>query len=231
MRCSLQQFDKPALGNDGYAVRVLRPGQLRRIATFVDARDLRRREGHHLDRRIASEHDVEVVEIAAGGTHDHHSLLLHCDPPFGGSPIHSMAEAPSFRKEPRGSSPVSRILSGVAIYLRPCVTAGLVRPTRRHRASYPRAPPYSALHRVGLAWPPCHHGAGALLPHHFTVAAGQRPACCVFSVALSLGFPPLVVIQHPALWCPDFPQVRKPCSSHSRDYPGCGGSIPICRFP
>ena len=46
-----------------------------------------------------------------------------------------------------------------------------MRPTRRPRASSPLTPPYSALHRVGFAWPPCHHDAGALLPHHFTVAA------------------------------------------------------------
>jgi len=40
----------------------------------------------------------------------------------------------------------------------------------------------------------------------------QGPACRVFSVALSLGFPPLGVTQHPALRCPDFPQegLRQP---------------------
>src|SRR6185312_9605488 len=27
-----------------------------------------------------------------------------------------------------------------------------------------------ALHRAGFAWPPCHHDAGALLPHLFTFA-------------------------------------------------------------
>lgn len=54
---------------------------------------------------------------------------------------------------------------------RPVVADRLVRPTRRHRTSSPRSPPYSALHRVGLAWPSCHHDAGALLPHHFTFAA------------------------------------------------------------
>ena len=55
-----------------------------------------------------------------------------------------------------------------------------MRPTRRHRASNPRTPPYSALHRVGLAWPPCHHDAGALLPHHFTFAAGRAGVLCNF---------------------------------------------------
>ena len=41
-----------------------------------------------------------------------------------------------------------------------------------------------------------------------TISPSQpvKPVCCVISVALSLGFPPLDVIQHPALRCPDFPQ-------------------------
>ena len=38
------------------------------------------------------------------------------------------------------------------------------------------------------------------------LAGADRTVCCVISVALSLGFPPLDVIQHPALRCPDFPQ-------------------------
>ena len=66
-------------------------------------------------------------------------------------------------------------------------------------------------------------GTGALLPHRFTLTAVQRAALLpaawqqatsgrsarwpggLFSVALSLGSPPLDVIQHPALWSPDFP--------------------------
>lgn len=67
-----------------------------------------------------------------------------------------------------------------------------MRPTRRHRTSSPRTPPYSALHRVGFAWPPCHHDAGALLPHHFTVAAGAagRTRCAVsFLWHFPEGFP------------------------------------------
>ncbi len=104
------------------------------------------------------------------------------------------------------------------------VAACLVRPTRRHRTSSPRTPPYSALHRVGFAWPSCHHDAGALLPHHFTVASGDgvpSPECCVISVALSRGSPRLDVIQHPALRCPDFPRwarrrLRRPPTATTR---------------
>jgi hypothetical protein len=49
------------------------------------------------------------------------------------------------------------------------------------------------LHRVGFAQPPRHRDAGALLPHHFTLAGppftwdgGRRR---FVSVALSRGFP------------------------------------------
>ncbi len=56
-------------------------------------------------------------------------------------------------------------------------------------------------------------GTGALLPHRFTLTGNLRRAARrsprnpggLFSVALSLGSPPLDVIQHPALWSPDFP--------------------------
>ncbi len=64
-----------------------------------------------------------------------------------------------------------------------------MRPTRRLRASNPQTPPYSALHRVGLAWPPCHHGAGALLPHHFTFAAGPSRRAVYFLWRFPWGFP------------------------------------------
>lgn len=80
----------------------------------------------------------------------------------------------------------SRILSWAAIHL-----CGLPGP---RRAACERS--CLALHPVGFAWPPCHHDAGALLPHHFNLACarmGGRPAHprhrrCV-SVALSRGFP------------------------------------------
>jgi hypothetical protein len=51
-------------------------------------------------------------------------------------------------------------------------------------------------------------GAGALLPHRFTLT---RPSLALrsgglLSVALSCGSPRLAVSQHPALWSPDLPQ-------------------------
>ena len=47
-----------------------------------------------------------------------------------------------------------------------------------------------------------------LLPHIFTIAGHLiNDLGCVFSVALSLGFFPLGVSQHPALWCSDFPRI------------------------
>lgn len=66
----------------------------------------------------------------------------------------------------------------------------------------PRYRFYQVLLQMGFTKPTGHPAAGALLPHRFilTVAGG------LFSVALSLGLPPLAVSQHPALWSPDFPQ-------------------------
>lgn len=50
----------------------------------------------------------------------------------------------------------------------------------------------------------CHHICGKLLPHLFTLTHFHRR---LFSVALSLEFPPLDVIQHHLLlWSPDFPR-------------------------
>ena len=65
----------------------------------------------------------------------------------------------------------------------------------------------------GLPNPGVATGIGALLPHRFTLAKEPRTLTShtvrgpggLFSVALSLGSPPLEVIQHPALRSPDFP--------------------------
>ena len=134
-----------------------------------------------------------------------------------------MAEAPSDRKRPRFSSPISRILSWITIYLgRPLPDGSCGQP--RDSGEQPSSVSCSALHRVGLAWPPCHHGAGALLPHHFTIAAGRTGVLCNFCCAFPRVSP---AGRYPA-----------PCSmvsglsskAHSRasprGYPGCTGSIP-----
>jgi hypothetical protein len=51
-------------------------------------------------------------------------------------------------------------------------------------------------------------GAGALLPHPFTLAPPRVPARRggLLSVALSRGSPRVGVTHHPALWSPDFPR-------------------------
>ena len=50
-----------------------------------------------------------------------------------------------------------------------------------------------ALHRAGFAWPPCHHDAGALLPHLFTFACTRltcgRAIGRVFLWHFPAGFP------------------------------------------
>ncbi len=68
--------------------------------------------------------------------------------------------------------------------------------------------PFLALHRMGFAKPPSRLDAGGLLPRHFTLAPPERGG--VFSVALSLGLPPVPIRDHPALRCPDFPQEVAP---------------------
>src|SRR5215467_12030020 len=70
--------------------------------------------------------------------------------------------------------------------------------------------------RWGLPWPACHHAAGALLPHHFTLTGDgphvrARRLGGVISVALSRGFPRVGFPDHLALRCPDFP--RRPVVS------------------
>ena len=50
-----------------------------------------------------------------------------------------------------------------------------------------------ALHRTGFGEPPCHHGAGGLLPHRFTLTEAEAPAvsflCHCPSAFAVWGFP------------------------------------------
>ncbi len=69
-------------------------------------------------------------------------------------------------------------------------------------------------------------GAGALLPHRFTLTcdSGWRPLSIggLFSVALSCGSPRLAVSQHPALRSPDLPRPDATSTSRAvsgRDHP------------
>jgi len=59
------------------------------------------------------------------------------------------------------SAPISR---GGPVLAGPAADLGLGGQRRR---------PCLALHRVGFAWPARHRAAGALLPHHFTLAGGE----------------------------------------------------------
>ena len=103
-----------------------------------------------------------------------------------------------------GGEPVSGILSGTAIYLGrslPNASSGLPGPSRApwrgsggrvqsRRLGGPPVRSCLSLHRVGFARPPRRRGAGALLPHHFTLAGstcrlrgrelGRYVFCCTF---------------------------------------------------
>jgi len=68
-------------------------------------------------------------------------------------------------------------------------------------------PPYSALLLVGFTWHPTSppNPVSSYLTLSPLPAFAEASAGGLLSVALSLGSPPLDVIQHHALWSPDFP--------------------------
>ena len=97
--------------------------------------------------------------------------------------------------------PVPALRRAAIIPLAPRLLAGSSDlPGGFSRASLER-PPIWPCSVWGLPCPSCHHAGGALLPHLFTLATPAfRPEFGgVFSVALSLGSPPLAVNQHTAL--------------------------------
>jgi len=64
--------------------------------------------------------------------------------------------------------------------------------------------------------------AGGLLPRLFTLTPSVKRGG-LFSVALSLGLPPVAVSDLPALWCPDFP----PPASAGSGRPIPRGALPV----
>ena len=97
-------------------------------------------------------------------------------------------------------------------------SSGLTRGLRAGRPSPPVARGLALL--FGLApggvcrAGPVTRTAGALLPHRFTLTVRLRAHGGLFSVALSVGSPPLAVSQHPARRCPDFPPARYRTGDH-----------------
>ena len=76
-------------------------------------------------------------------------------------------------------------------------------------AGYPQTLPYLVLHRVGFAELP--RSPGELVRSYRTVSPlpgiklSSLMAGGMLSVALSFTLPRLHVMEHPALWCSDFP--------------------------
>ena len=74
-----------------------------------------------------------------------------------------------------------------------------------------------ALHRAGFAWPPRHRDAGALLPHHFTLACARltcwRAIGGVFLWHFPAAFAGWELPTALALWCPDFPRESPPATA------------------
>jgi len=82
------------------------------------------------------------------------------------------------------------------------------------RATFRRLPIWPCSVR-GLPCLEHHCPSGVLLPHLFTLTRSWKPVSGgIFSVALSLGSPPLGVTQRTALWSPDFPLLPKDNSGH-----------------
>ena len=67
--------------------------------------------------------------------------------------------------------------------------------------------PYLALLLVGFTWHPA--SPPDPVSSYLTLSPLPAEAGGLLSVALSLGSPPLDVIQHHTLWSPDFPPSRK----------------------
>ena len=131
-----------------------------------------------------------------------------------------------------------RALSGFAGHghsARPAVARRLMRPTREHKDGPPSGEPEGS--RRSLSWSctgwglPCRRGhpqRGELLPRHFNLTGPKAGG--VFSVALSLGSPPLGITQHPALWSSDFPPVRQKRTSDHLIFSGLKYSLHLISF-
>ena len=77
------------------------------------------------------------------------------------------------------------------------------------------AAPIRSCSRWGLPCQPCHQGCGALLPHRFTLAAGEPEAVC-FLWHCPWGRPRRRLAGTVFPWSPDFPPARfSPCQRPS----------------
>jgi hypothetical protein len=191
---------------------------------------------------LAAQHVAVQEEQNAGNGADRHGCPSSWGPKSPSIAAPENGEAPPFAAR-RGLSVASRkpdpVVGGHPSGLR--VAARLVRPIPGSfgRATLGRSPIWPCTGR-GLPSRPVARTAGELLPHRFTLArtaVGARTtpptaAGGLLSVALSLGFRRLDVIQRPALQCPDFPRReawRAPWSVAARPRRGhlaCLASIP-----
>src|SRR5437588_12740847 len=99
------------------------------------------------------------------------------------------------------SRPVGGVLSAAGAAGWPSIYAAYLGRRAGHPPQFGLAP--GGVYRAARVTP----GAGALLPHRFTLACATEVAIGgLLSVALSCGSPRLGVAQHPALWSPDVPR-------------------------
>jgi hypothetical protein len=108
--------------------------------------------------------------------------------------------------------------AGVTIIPLACRLPGTSSDLPGDSAGRPQTPPYLVLHRMGFTQLP--RSPGELVRSYRTVSPLPRPKRGgLLSVALAFASPRLHVMEHPALWCSDFPPGWKPgdrlaCSDH-----------------
>src|SRR5664279_3852006 len=77
---SREQALQVRLGHDLDPIRIEWAGQLSRVTTAGDAGDLScGREGHNFDSGVGAVDNVEVMEVAPSGPHDHNTNTIHGD--------------------------------------------------------------------------------------------------------------------------------------------------------
>ncbi len=79
--------------------------------------------------------------------------------------------------------------------------------TRERRADHSKMFSYLVLLRMGFT--KLFRSPGKLVSSYLAFSPLPAIAGGIFSVALSLGLPPVAVSDHPVLWSSDFPPVRK----------------------
>ena len=133
---------------------------------------------------------------------------------------------------------VSRILfrlpvaRGAAMII-PLRTAVAGRLKRHNPRTWGRAAPFSYLVLLRMGFTKLSRSPGKLVSSYlaFSPLPLLKRRGGIFSVALSLGSPPVAVSDHPALWSSDFPPLRSPGPAIIRSAPTPFFNDPFSLYP